>query len=466
LIVVAEFDFDLFVIGGGSGGVRAARIAAGHGGRVATAEEYRYGGTCVIRGCVPKKLLVFGSHFGEDFEDAAAYGWTVGNSRFDWPILIANKDREIDRLNGIYIRMLKSAGCHVLDGRAILTDDHTIEVGGRSFTAGTVLVATGGYPFVPDFPGMEHAITSNEAFHLPDMPRRVAIVGGGFIAVEFAGIFNGLGAETVQLYRGEQILRGFDREARDVVAREIVKKGIDLRCGTDVVRIEAQPGDTYRVALTDGSTLLVDKVMYATGRRPNTRDLGLEAAGVAVDEAGAIKVDEWSQTNVPHIYAVGDVTNRINLTPVALQEGHRFADAVFGSRKRSVDHGNVPSAVFSQPPLATVGLTEEEAVEQGGELDIFTSEFGPLRHTLTGRDEKSFMKLIVDAASDRVVGAHMVGADAAEIMQGIAIAVHAGLTKAQFDDTVGIHPTSAEEFVTLRQATRRVGVAAGYRAAE
>ncbi|MEQ8369108.1 MAG: FAD-dependent oxidoreductase, partial [Alphaproteobacteria bacterium] len=341
---MSEFDFDLFVIGGGSGGVRAARIAAGHGARVAIAEEYRYGGTCVIRGCVPKKLLVFGSHFGEEFEDAVAYGWTVGEARFDWPTLIANKDKEIDRLNRIYIRMLKDAGCHVLDGRAVLADAHTVEVGGRRHTAATILIATGGYPFVPDFPGMEHAITSNEAFHLPTMPKRVAIVGGGFIAVEFAGIFNGLGAETVLLYRGEQILRGFDREARDVVAREIVKKGIDLRCGTDVARIESQPGDTCRVTLTDGSILLADKVMYATGRRPNTDNLGLESAGVAVDSSGAVKVDQWSRSSVPHIYAVGDVTDRINLTPVALQEGHRFADAVFGARKRAVDHANVPSA--------------------------------------------------------------------------------------------------------------------------
>jgi glutathione reductase (NADPH) len=445
-----RYDYDLFVIGGGSGGVRAGRVAAAHGARVAVAEEYRYGGTCVIRGCIPKKLFVYASHFREDFEDAAAYGWRLGDEpRFDWAALVANKDREIERLSGLYRKALAGVGATVLDGRAVLADPHTIDLGGRRITAGTILIATGGRPQRPDDPGADLAITSNEAFHLDRLPGRVLVVGGGYIAVEFAGIFNGLGAKTVLAYRGEQILRGFDDDVRHFLAGELGKKGIDIRLRTTVRRLAREAG-AIAAELSDGTRPLVDQVLYAVGRVPNTAGLGLEAAGVALDDKGAVVVDGDSRSSVPHIYAVGDVTNRINLTPVAIREGHAFADSVFGKRPWRMDHASVPSAVFSQPPVGTVGLTEAEARARHGSVDIYKTSFRPLKHTLTGRDERTLIKLVVDRASQRVLGAHMVGADAPEIIQAVAIAVKMGATKAQFDATVALHPTAAEEFVTLR----------------
>jgi glutathione reductase (NADPH) len=451
---MTQYDFDLFVIGGGSGGVRAGRIAAGHGARVAVAEEYRYGGTCVIRGCVPKKLLVYASEYAHGFEDAAGFGWSVGEPRFDWPTLIANKDKEIGRLERIYRGLFENAGAKTFDGRATLVDAHTIEVAGQRVTAGTILIATGAAAVKPDVPGAEHMITSNEAFHLPSQPKRVVVLGGGYIALEFAGIFNGLGSRTTVLYRGEQILRGFDDDVRNHLANELVKSGIELRVKTDVTRLDKQADGTLRLMLTDGSQIEADAVMAATGRKPNTQGLGLEALGVALDGQGAVKVDGFSRSNVAHIYAVGDVTNRINLTPVAIREGHAFADTVFGNKPRQADHADVPSAVFSQPPVGSVGLTEAQAREKYGQVDIYRISFKPMRHTLSGRDERVLMKLIVDAATDRVVGAHMVGPEAGEIIQGIAIAVKAKATKADFDATVGIHPTAAEEFVTLREKVK------------
>ena len=446
---MSDDNFDLFVIGGGSGGVRAARISATYGARVGICEEYRYGGTCVIRGCVPKKLLVYGSHFHEDFEDAAAYGWDVPAPTFDWSRLIRNKDVEIDRLNNVYHSLLEGAGCTLFHHRGVLKDAHTIQLGDREITAETILIATGGHPVKPEIPGIEHAITSNEAFHRENLPSHITVVGGGYIAVEFAGIFNGMGVDVTQLYRGEQILRGFDLDVRNHLAREIVKKGVDLRVGSNPARIDVA-GDGYRVTLEDGSGFETGLVMYSTGRKPNTSGLGLEALGVELAGNGAVKVDEWSKTSVAHIYAVGDVTDRINLTPVALMEGHAFADTVYGGKPRTPDHEDVASAVFSQPSVATVGLPEHAARERYGAVDIYRSTFTPMKHTLSGRDEKTLMKLIVDQASDRVVGVHMVGPDAAELIQGIAIAIKCGATKAQFDATVGNHPTAGEEFVTMR----------------
>lgn len=451
---MSQYDFDLFVIGGGSGGVRAGRIAAGHGARVAVAEEYRYGGTCVIRGCVPKKLLVYASEYAHGFEDAAGFGWSVGETRFDWATLIANKDKEIGRLERIYRGLFENAGAKTFDGRATLVDAHTIEVAGQRVTAGTILIATGAAAVKPDVPGAEHMITSNEAFHLPSQPKRIVVLGGGYIALEFAGIFNGLGSRTTVLYRGEQVLRGFDDDVRNHLANELVKSGIDLRLNSDVSRVEKQADGSLRLTLTDGSQLEADAVMAATGRKPNTQGLGLEALGVALDGQGAVKVDGFSRSSVPHIYAVGDVTNRINLTPVAIREGHAFADTVFGNKPRQADHNDVPSAVFSQPPVGSVGLSEAQAREKYGQVDIYRTSFKPMRHTLSGRDERVLMKLVVDAATDRVVGAHMVGPEAGEIIQGIAIAVKAKATKADFDATVGIHPTAAEEFVTLREKVK------------
>jgi glutathione reductase (NADPH) len=443
------YDFDLFVIGAGSGGVRASRIAAGHGARVAVAEEYRYGGTCVIRGCVPKKLFVYASHFSEDFEDAASFGWTVGKASFDWSKLVANKDREIDRLNGIYIKLLDGAGVRRYDGRAQLKDAHTIEIAGETVTTDRILLATGGTPTMPDVPGIEHAISSNEAFHLDTLPEHITIVGGGYIAVEFAGIFNGLGRKVTQLYRSEQILRGFDGDVRHHLAGEIRKKGIDLRTETNVTAIE-KTDNGFRLSLTNGETLDTGLIMYATGRHPNSGDLGLEAIGVELAKGGAVKVDEWSQTNIPNIHAVGDLTDRIALTPVALMEGHAYADTVFGDLPRQPNHTDVPAAVFSQPSVGTVGLTEEQARAEIGDVDIYKSTFTPMKHTLTPSEEKTLMKLIVDAKTDRVLGCHVVGPDAAEMVQGIGIALKCNATKAQFDATVGIHPSAAEELVTMR----------------
>ena len=443
------YDFDLFVFGAGSGGVRASRIAASHGATVAIAEEYRYGGTCVIRGCVPKKLFVYASHFSEDFEDAASFGWTLSNVSFDWQTLIKNKDIEIDRLNGIYINLLDSAGVRRYDGRARLRDAHTIEMGDRIITTEHILLATGGTPTFPDVPGIEHAISSNEAFHLDYLPEHITIIGGGYIAVEFAGIFKGLGRAVTQLYRGEQILRGFDWDVRNHLSKEIQKKGIDLRTKTNVTAIE-KTDNGYRLSLTTGETMDTNLIMYATGRHPNSSDLGLEEIGVELTTNGAVKVDEWSQTNIPNIHAVGDLTDRVALTPVALMEGHAYADTVFGNISRKPDHVDVPSAVFSQPSVGSVGLTEELALEQIGNIDVYKSTFTPMKHTLTPSLEQTLMKLIVDAKTDRVVGCHVVGPDAAEMVQGIGIALRCNATKAQFDTTVGIHPSAAEELVTMR----------------
>jgi glutathione reductase (NADPH) len=444
-----RYDYDLFVIGAGSGGVRAARVAAGYGARVAIAEEHRVGGTCVIRGCVPKKLLTYAAHFHEDFEDARAYGWSVEDARFDWPTLIANKDKEIDRLNGIYKKLLAESGVALLEARAVLADPHTIEVAGERITADTILVSTGARPVLPDEPGVELGITSNEAFYLRDLPRRVVVAGGGYIACEFAGIFNGLGAKVTQLYRGEQILRGFDDDVRDTVAAEMRKKGIDIRVKTIIARTE-KTGSGLAVTLSDGSRLEADAVMYAIGRRPNTANMGLKEAGVDSGADDAVVVDAYSRSSVANIYAVGDCTNRLNLTPVAIREGQAFADTVFGSKPTAVDHHTVPHAVFSHPPVGVVGLTEAAARLIHGAVDVYRTSFRPLKHTLSGRDEKTMMKLVVDRASQRVVGAHMVGLDAPEIIQTLAIAVKMGATKPQFDQTLAIHPTAAEEFVTLR----------------
>ncbi len=448
---MSQFDYDLFVIGAGSGGTRAARTAAARGARVAVAEESALGGTCVNVGCIPKKLLVYASHVREEIEDAErGYGFRIGAPRFDWAEFIAKKDQEILRLNGVYAGLLDGAGVERIEGRAAFIDEHTLDVGGRCIRAEHVLVAPGGWPTLPDLPGAELGITSNEAFHLPEMPGRVLIVGGGYIAVEFAGIFHGLGAETVQLYRGPLFLRGFDEDLRTHLAGEMRKKGIDLRFDTNVTSLE-QSGEAIRANLTDGSSLTVDQVMFATGRHPNTANLGLDKAGVETAADGSIPVDAYSRTNVPHIYAIGDVTNRLQLTPVAIKEAMAFTETVFGGNPTEPDHTDVPTAVFSQPPIGTVGRTEAQAREEGFEIDVYRSEFRALKHTLTGGEERTLMKLIVDRASDRVLGLHMVGPDAGEITQGFAVALKAGATKAQFDATVGIHPTAAEEFVTMRE---------------
>ena len=447
---MSDYDFDLYVIGGGSGGVRAGRMAASLGKRVAVAEERYMGGTCVNVGCVPKKLFSYAAHFAEDFEDAAGFGWTVGPRAFDWTTLVHNKDQESNRLNGIYQRLLDNAGATVFEGHARLEDEHTVSVNGRSHSAERILVATGGWPFVPEFPGSEHAITSNEVFHLETLPERIVVVGGGYIAVEFAGIFNALGRRATQLYRGPMFLRGFDDDARRFLADEMRKKGVDLRFDTNIDAIE-KTGDGLRLALNDGGTLECDLVMYATGRKPLTANLGIESCGVALDRSGAIMVDKNYRTNVDSIYAIGDVTDRVNLTPVALAEGMALVWHLYRDHERPVDYEYIPSAVFSQPNLGTVGYTEGEAREKFGDVVIYRSSFTPLKHTLSGNDEKTLMKLVVDRASDRVVGAHMIGPDAGETIQGLAIAMKAGATKALFDRTIGIHPTSAEEWVTMRE---------------
>jgi glutathione reductase (NADPH) len=448
---MTNYDYDLFVIGAGSGGVRAGRIAAKHGAKVAVAEEYRVGGTCVIRGCVPKKLLVYASRFAEEFEDAVGFGWTSDKVSFDWHTLIENKDKEIDRLNKAYIRNLEAAGAELILERATLVDAHTVQLAsGRKVTAKYILIATGATPFVPQhLNGRELAITSNEAFHLERLPRRIVIVGGGYIAVEFAGIFNGLGVETILLYRGEQILRGFDDDLRNHLAAEMKKKGIEIRTNVDVDFIE-RSGDGVRVTLTDGTRIGAGQIMYATGRMPNVADMGLERVGIVTTPHGAITVNEFSQTEVPSIYAVGDVTNRVNLTPVAIREGHAFADTVFGGKPVMVNHGLVPTAVFSQPELGTVGMTEA-AARKRHKVDIYKTSFKPMKHTLSGRDERMLMKLVVDAESDKVLGCHIAGPDAGEMAQLLGIAITCGATKAQFDATLAVHPTAAEELVTMRE---------------
>jgi glutathione reductase (NADPH) len=450
-------DFDLFVIGAGSAGVRASRVCAALGARVACAEDRPLGGTCVNLGCIPKKLLVYAAHFRDEFEAAEqGYGWTLGPRTFDWSTLIANKDREIARLNEIYRGLLDGAGVTLIEGRAVLEGPNEIRVGERLYTAERILVAPGGWPHVPDIPGRELAITSNEAFHLAELPEHITIVGGGYIAVEFAGIFHGLGARVTQLYRGPLFLRGFDDEVRQWLADEMLGQGIDLRFDTNVESIE-QHGGRRRAALTDGSMLETDQVFFATGRVPNTRDLGLDLAGVELGANGEIAVDEYSCTNVPNIYAIGDVTDRLQLTPVAIHEAMCFARTVYGGQPSSPDHRDVPSAVFSQPPIGTVGLTEAEALQRGHAIDVYTSSFRVLRDTLTESGQKTHMKLIVDRDGDRVLGVHVVGPDAGEMVQGFGVALKCNATKAQFDATIGIHPTSAEELVTMREPVRSVG---------
>jgi glutathione reductase (NADPH) len=449
---MTQFDYDLFVIGAGSGGVRAARISAKHGAKVAIAEEYRVGGTCVIRGCVPKKLFVYASQYAEHFEDALGYGWTVQGVDFDWATLIENKDKEIDRLNKAYIRNLEASGAELIQARATLKDAHTVALSdGRTVTAKTILIATGATPFVPNnLPGHELAITSNEAFHLEQLPRRIAIVGGGYIAVEFAGIFSNLGVETILIYRGDQILRGFDQDLRAHLTAEMKKKGVEIRTRSDIEKIE-KSGDGVRLTLTDGATFGAGHVMFATGRIPHTKGLGLEQVGVEMDAQGAVKVDGFSRTSVANIFAVGDVTNRMNLTPVAIREGHAFADTQFGGKSVQVDHSNVATAVFSQPEIGTVGLTEEQARAQFAKVDIYKTSFKPMRHTLSGRDERMLMKLVVDGETDRVLGCHIMGPDAGEMAQLLGIAVKMKATKADFDATMAVHPTAAEELVTMRE---------------
>ncbi|HJT07996.1 MAG TPA: glutathione-disulfide reductase [Stellaceae bacterium] len=447
---MATYDFDLFTIGAGSGGVASSRRAGSYGARVGICEESRVGGTCVIRGCVPKKLLVYGAQFADAFTDAKAYGWTVAPPVHDWASLIAAKNKEIDRLEGIYRKMLKDSGVSLVEGRARLVDPHTVEIDGKRYTAANILVATGAHPTLPAIPGIEHAITSNEALDLAALPRRIVIVGGSYIAVEFAGIFHGLGAEVTLAIRREELLYGFDDDIRVALARELRTRGIEIHARTEFTRIDKRD---HGVDLTTakGDTLSADLVMYATGRRPNTRGIGLEEAGVQLNENGAVIVDSWSRSRVPHIYAVGDVTDRLNLTPVAIAEGRALAETLFNNNPIEMDHANVATAVFSQPPVATVGMTEHAARQAVGAVDIYRTQFRPMKHTLSGREERTMMKLVVDRRSDRVLGCHMVGADAPEIIQGLAIAIKCGATKRQFDQTVGIHPTAAEEFVTMRE---------------
>lgn len=447
---MAAYDFDFFVIGAGSGGVRAARIAGQHGARVGIAEERYFGGTCVNVGCVPKKLLVYAAHYAHDLEDAAGFGWTIGERHHDWGRLIAAKDKEIARLNGIYRRLLEGAGVTIFEGRARLIGQHAIEVAGQRVTAERILIATGGWPELPSQPGArEFGITSNEVFHLDRFPKRLVVAGGGYIATEFACVFNGLGAKVTQLYRGRAILRGFDTDIREFVGEELLKTGIDLRFNTIIDRIE-KAADCHIAHLSDGSRIECDAVLYAIGRVPLTAGLGLEDVGVAMDARGAIVVNEHYETSVPHIHAVGDVTNRVNLTPVALAEGHSLADKLFGNRSRQVNYLNIPTAVFSIPPVASCGLTEEEARARFGAVDIYRTNFKPMRHQLSGRDERTLMKLVVERSSQRVVGCHMVGTDTPEMIQGVAVAMNAGATKEIFDGTIGLHPTAAEEFVTMR----------------
>jgi glutathione reductase (NADPH) len=454
---MAEFDVDLFVIGGGSGGVRAGRIAAGHGARVAVAEEYRMGGTCVIRGCVPKKLFVIGSHIHHEIEDAAGFGWTIPPVSFDWKTLVANKDREIARLEGIYTSNVEKSGATVHKTRAVFEDAHTLRLtDGKTVTAKYILIATGGAPnHGPAIPGIEHVISSNEAFHLDELPRRVVIQGGGYIALEFAGIFAGYGSDVTVVYRGDNILRGFDEDVRAHVRTEMEKQGITILTGCTVSKVDRH-GKEFTTHLSNGSSIASEQVMFAIGRHPNVANLGLEKAGVAISPRnGGIAVDGWSKTSVPSIYAIGDVTHRLNLTPVAIREGHAFADTVFGKRPVQVDHATIPTAVFSQPEVGTVGLTEAEAREKFSHVDIYKTDFKPIKATMSGRDTRILMKLVVDGASGRVLGCHIVGDAAAEIVQAVAIAVKMKATKADFDATFALHPTAAEELVTMRTPTAR-----------
>ncbi|MCC0008043.1 MAG: glutathione-disulfide reductase [Hyphomicrobiaceae bacterium] len=449
---MADFDFDLFVIGGGSGGVRAARIASGHGARVALAEADRYGGTCVIRGCVPKKLLVYASRFAEDFADAAGFGWSLEPPRFDWPTLIAAKDKEIARLEGLYQGTLRNAGVTLFSEHATLAGPNGVHLdkSGRTIRAERILIATGGTPFVePDLHGREHVITSDEAFHLPQLPERIVIVGGGYIAVEFAGIFAGLGSEVTLVYRGDKVLRGFDEDMRDALTEAYLARGIRILTHHTIPRVEALDG-TRRVHLDNGAHLDADVVMYATGRVPNVKGLGLSALGIECGWNGHVVVDEEFRSSVPSVYAVGDVTDKPQLTPVAIRDGHAFADRVFGGMTRDIDYEMVPTAVFSTPEIGTVGLPEHLAVERAHAIDVYISRFRPMRATLAGREQRTVMKLIVDRESQRVLGCHVFGPDAAEMVQMAAIAMRMGAKKADFDRTMPLHPSAAEELVTMR----------------
>ena len=449
---MADFDYDLFTIGAGSGGVAGSRRAAMYGAKVAIAESVRVAGTCVLRGCVPKKLLVYGVHFADELEDAAGYGWTIGARSLDWAKLIQAKDKEIDRLHGIYVKMLNDSGVEIINGRAEIAGPHEVRINGRTVRARHILIATGGRPEKPDIPGVGHAITSDEALDLKALPKRMVIVGGGYIAVEFAGIFAAAGVEVTEIIRADAILRGFDPDIRSHLTAEMQKRGIKIRPGVRIARID-KTGAGYRLTSDAGETFDTDLVMYATGRVPNTGNLGLEDVGVHLNKRRAISVDEWQQTTVPGIYAVGDCTDRINLTPVAIAEARGVAETLFNRNPMKMDHHTVPSAVFSQPPVGTVGLAED-AARQIAPVDVYRAVFRPMKFVLPNRDEKTMMKLVVDRQSNRVLGAHMVGPDAPEIIQGLAIGVKAGLTKAQWDRTVAIHPTAAEEFVLMRDPVK------------
>ncbi|HEY0834168.1 MAG TPA: glutathione-disulfide reductase [Azospirillum sp.] len=447
---MAEFDFDLFTIGAGSGGVAASRRAASYGARVAICEGSRVGGTCVIRGCVPKKLLVYASQFRDAFQDACAYGWDSHVPAFDWPTLIANKDKEIDRLNGIYIKMLETSGVTLFPHFGRLIDRHTVEVAGKRYTAKTILIATGGWPSLPPIAGIEHAITSNEALHLGHLPHSILIIGGGYIAVEFASIFRGLGVEVTIMIRGEELLNGFDDDIRVALSQEMRKRGIEILARAQPVKVEEGPGG-FTVTDHMGREHSAGVVMAATGRRPNTRDLGLEELGIAMDEGGAIRVDDGSRTSVDNVYAIGDVTDRMALTPIAIAEGRALAETLYNDNPMRISYANVPTGVFSLPPLGTVGLTEAEARAKFAKVDIYRAGFRPMKHTMSGREERALMKLVVDGESQRVLGCHMMGMDAPEIVQGLAIAMNCGATKADFDRTIALHPSTAEEFVLMRE---------------
>jgi glutathione reductase (NADPH) len=459
---MADRDVDLFVIGAGSGGVRAARVAGGYGARVMIAEEYRVGGTCVIRGCVPKKLMVYASRFSDEFEDAEGFGWTVPQPTFHWPSLTANLEREVSRLEAAYLNTLERNNVALVRSRAVLEGPNAVrlQATGERVNAQTILIATGAWPhYGPKIPGLEHVISSNEVFHLKELPKRIVIQGGGYIAVEFACIFAGLGAEVTLVYRGENILRGFDDDVREHLRNEMRNRGITVTCGHTIAAVE-KAGDEFVTKLSDDSTIVSDKVMFAIGRRPNIMGLGLDSVGCKIAEHGGIGVDEYSRTSVPSIYAVGDVTHRINLTPVAIREGHAFADTVYGGKPTVVDHSHVPTAVFSEPEVGVVGLTESEARERLARVDIYKTSFRPMKATLSGRDTRCFMKLVVDGITGRVAGCHIVGPDAGELIQVLGIAVKMGATKADFDATMAVHPTAAEELVTMREKAVSYGRAA------
>lgn len=446
----SSYDYDLFVIGAGSGGVRASRVAAAHGARVAVAEEHKVGGTCVIRGCVPKKLLVYGAHFAEDLVDAKRFGWDVGEAKFDWATLRDNVLDEVARLNGLYTQTLNNHNVEIMLDRAVVTGPHSLNVGGREVTAEKILIAVGARPLIPDCPGNEHGITSNEAFHLETLPKRIVIAGGGYIANEFAGIFNEFGSRVTVVNRSDQILRGYDEQIRDRLLQISTMKGIQFRFNAPFRQVEKRSDGTLLVHLGSGDPVECDALMFATGRVPKTDGLGLENAGVELDDQGAIKVDGQNRSTCPSIFAVGDVTNRVQLTPVAIREGQAFADTFFGNKPTTVSYDCIPSAVFSHPPLAGVGMTEAEARNKLGEIKVYTSDFRPMKNVLAGRNERALYKLIVDDANGKVVGAHLIGPDAPEILQMVAVAIKAGLTKAQFDDCVAIHPSMAEELVLLK----------------